>query len=341
MVLQIERLLDASRTNDWHSVGVAALAIDQPDLVADPVEEVRAQVPDGSPGWRTEFHVGYANGVPVARSSLRLPTRDNTKLASLNLEVVPAHRRRGYGRAMFEFLRERVVRHGRSIILGEIPGPLEGTPPGAAFAASLGAKEALRSIRRVLNVSSLPAGELEHLEREALERTQGYALVCWVDHAPDGLVDDVAALLGRMVTDSPMGDLQIEKEQWDRDRVREVETDTVRRGRARIVTGACDVPTGRLVALTEIGVSRILPTIAYQWDTIVAPDHRGHRLGLWVKSANLRRLIVEMPDTERVVTWNAETNRFMIEVNERIGFRAVGREYEWQLELGDERCGRS
>ncbi|MGB9112057.1 MAG: GNAT family N-acetyltransferase [Acidimicrobiales bacterium] len=335
MDLHIERLIDESRTDDWHSVGVATLAHDQPDLIADPVEEVRAQVPDGSPGRPMEFHVGYADGLPVARTRLVLPTRDNTQFAFAKLEVVPAHRRRGYGRAMFEHLRERAIARDRTILVGEVPGPLEGTPPGALFAASLGAKEALRSIRRVLELTGLPPAQLERLETEARERAEGYELVCWDDHAPNDVVEDVAALLGRMVTDAPMGDLQMEKEDWDESRVREFENDSVRWGRARLAVGARAVADRRLVALTEMGVSRIQPAIAYQWDTIVAPEHRGHRLGQWVKSVNLRRLMTEMPDTKRVTTWNAEANRFMIEVNERLGFRPVDREYEWQLELAD------
>jgi GNAT superfamily N-acetyltransferase len=331
--LHIERILDASRTDDWQSVGVAALAHDQPDLIADPVEEIRAKVPDGSAGFRMEFHVGYAAEVPVARGSLGLPTYDNTDIAFLRLEVVPRLRRHGYGRAMFERLRERAVVRDRTVLVGEVPGPLDGTPPGALFAASLGAKEALCSIRRVLELERGRAAELANLETEAGERAKGYELVCWVDHAPDEVVDDVAALLGRMITDAPMGDLQMERENWNRSRVREWEDDSASWGRIRLSSGARDVSDGRLVALTEITVSRIQPEIAYQWDTIVAPAHRGHRLGQWVKSVNLRRLMAEMPDTKRVTTWNAETNRFMIEVNERLGFRPIDREYEWRLEL--------
>ena len=75
--LHIERLMDVSRTDDWRSVGVAALAHDQPDLIADPVEEVRAQVPEGSPGWRKEFHVGYTDGVP-SRAPARSRSRRGT-----------------------------------------------------------------------------------------------------------------------------------------------------------------------------------------------------------------------------------------------------------------------
>jgi GNAT superfamily N-acetyltransferase len=331
--LLIERVTDASRTDDWHAVTVAALALDRPDLLADPVDEVRAQVPDGSPSWRQEYYVGYAHGEPVANTRLGLPTRDNRTFADVRLQVVPAHRRRGYGGAMFEHVRERTRALGRSILVGEVPGPLEGSAPGDAFAASLGAKQALRSIRRTLDLTKLDLSTLEHLETAARERAGGYELVSWVDHAPDDVLDDVAALLGRMITDSPMGELQFGRETWDRTRVREFEDDTVRWGRLRFATGVRFVGDGRLAGLTELGVSQFQPEIAYQWDTIVAPEHRGHRLGQWVKSVNIRQLMAKMSGTKRVMTWNAESNRFMIEVNERMGFRSVDRDSEWQLEM--------
>ena len=174
---------------------------------------------------------------------------------------------------------------------------------------------------------------LERLEHEAREHASDYEVVTWIDHAPDDLVDGVAGLLARMVKDSPMGEMQIGAEVWDRVRVREFENDSVRWKRARFATGARTISDGRLVAVTEIGVSRIQPLIGHQWDTIVAPEHRGHRLGLLVKAVNARRLIAEMPGTKRIVTHNAETNGFMIAVNERLGFRPAGRVSEWQLEL--------
>jgi hypothetical protein len=41
---------------------------------------------------------------------------------------------------------------------------------------------------------------------------------------------------------------------------------------------------------------------AYQWGTSVRPDHRGHRLGLAVKAANLRLLQETHPQVTTVVT---------------------------------------
>ncbi len=59
-------------------------------------------------------------------------------------------------------------------------------------------------------------------------------------------------------------------------------------------------------------------------------DHRGHRLGMLVKIAAADLLLEHAPEREAIVTWNAEENRPMLDVNEAMGFRAIGYEGAWQ-----------
>ena len=62
-------------------------------------------------------------------------------------------------------------------------------------------------------------------------------------------------------------------------------------------------------------------------------EHRGHRLGVAVKVANLRLLQGERPDITRLTTYNAEVNEHMIGVNEVMGFRPVARLGDFQKRL--------
>jgi RimJ/RimL family protein N-acetyltransferase len=135
-----------------------------------------------------------------------------------------------------------------------------------------------------------------------------------------------------MSTDTPRGDLSWEPEVWDSSRWREKEDDAFRSGRRRLAAGAVD-GSGHLVAFTDIGVYAQQPVVAEQWNTIVDPHHRGHRLGLAVKVANLRNLRRETPDTLRLETWNAIENSRMIAINELLGFQVVERVDEYQLAL--------
>ena len=72
---------------------------------------------------------------------------------------------------------------------------------------------------------------------------------------------------------------------------------------------------------------------AWQNVTIVDPDHRGHRLGMWIKVANLRYLMAHEPAVRAIDTWNAASNTHMIAINEAVGFRPVDAWGMWQQEI--------
>lgn len=58
-------------------------------------------------------------------------------------------------------------------------------------------------------------------------------------------------------------------------------------------------------------------------DTIVLPAHRGNRLGLLAKAANLIQVRHALGAQGSIVTWNAAENQHMLAVNEALGFRQI------------------
>jgi hypothetical protein len=220
-------------------------------------------------------------------------------------------------------------------LITEIAEPLVdgGSAPGPAFATGLGATRALDEIRRTLDLHDLDETRLDALEAEARSRSAGYETQSWIGPTPEYLVDDHAQLMGRMSVDAPMGDLDWEPEAWDADRIREQERLTAEQRRTRLMTAVRHQKSGRLVAFSSMGVSQLQADPAYQWDTIVLREHRGHRLGMLAKVVNTRLLLKEVPEARRIVTWNAESNSHMVAINDVLGFRPVERLAEWVYEI--------
>jgi hypothetical protein len=185
----------------------------------------------------------------------------------------------------------------------------------------------------MLDLDHLDEARLDALEAEARSRSAGYQTLSWIGPTPDDLLDDYAQLMGQMSVDAPMGEIDWEREVWDADRVREQERLTAEQRRTRLLTAVRHEESGRLVAFSAIGVSQLQTDPAYQWDTIVLRDHRGHRLGMLAKVVNTRLLRKQVPEARRVVTWNAESNTHMVAINDVLGFRPVERLAEWIYEI--------
>jgi GNAT superfamily N-acetyltransferase len=323
---------DDEAFGDWFAVADTSRRDSWPGEPGWLPVEVRAQALDDGGDGRAELLAATdETGRVVGAARCDFPLRDNTHLVSSELSVHPAHRRRGAGRALLATIEGRARADGRTVSLLEHDEPTGRATPGREFARAHGYECAQVDHRRDLTLPVDPA-RLVRLEEECLPRANGYRIVTWQDRCPDEYVDDRALLGRRISTDAPMGDLAVEEEQWDAARVRRREAQLKSQDRTAVVAGAVD-PSGRLVAVTDIHFPNGAPEKAYQWDTVVLGEHRGHRLGTLVKIANLRLLAAVSPSTTSIATWNAEDNSYMVAVNDTLGFRVVGSALEWQKHL--------
>jgi GNAT superfamily N-acetyltransferase len=325
--VELQPVQDRAALTAWHEIVAASLTSDYVALPGDPIEEnlplLDGSVPEA--GERILHRLAVRSGEPVAAMTLALPTLDNLTAATIELHVVPELRRKGFGRQALAAALDETAALGRSRVFFEAPSPLDGgAGPADALLGSVGARPVLKEVRRLLDLRAPLV--------DAPEPPSGYRLVQWVDRVPDEHVDAMAHLMYRMSTDVPLGEMDWEPEQWDAQRYRQKEDAAIGRGRMRVATLAVHEATGRAVGFTDIGVSRFSPDTAYQWETIVEKEHRGHGLGFVLKAHNHRQLVEQSPESRWVNTWNAETNTHMISVNERLGFRPMEFWTEWQLD---------
>jgi GNAT superfamily N-acetyltransferase len=270
-------------------------------------------------------------GATVGSSISRVAKLDNLDVVeTFALCVHPQHRRRGAGSAMLRWIESLAADLGRATLVAstEVNLALEDTA-GEAFAQQAGFERALASSRRELRLPVDPS-LLDRLEAEARPHAADYELTTWTNGCPAAYVEGRLDLASGMSTDTPHGELDFDEERWDEQRLRGQEGVTAAMDRDSFAAGALHRPTGTLVAFTEIAISRVDPSAGWQQDTIVHTAHRGHRLGILVKVANLRAAAASSPQTTRVCTWNADENEPMVRVNELFGFKRVARCAMWQ-----------
>ena len=329
------RVSDESDMRLWHAVFAAMQAAEYEDLPADPFEEGLPLLAGLDQDEKQAFLVLLDEDVPVAAASVELPLKENLDMAWVELAVHPNHRRCGHGRRMLDEIRRVSSEYGRTRVLGHVWEPYEDDAPmsaSKAFATTFGAELKNADVRRLLDLAALDPALLAELTQNALDHAEGYSLVQWTNRAPEEWHDDLAQLQARMSTDIPLGDLKWDAAVWDAQRWVDKEDLCIARGRVRFGTAVRHEATGRLIGYTDIGISPA-HDVGYQWDTIVAPEHRGHRLGLLMKVANLEYLLASDLNVRVINTWNAAANAHMIAVNDALGFRPVDRWGEWELPL--------
>jgi GNAT superfamily N-acetyltransferase len=132
----------------------------------------------------------------------------------------------------------------------------------------------------------------------------------------------------RMSTDVPVGEIDYEPVVVDAERLRATEQRVF-----RTYDGITSVARRRADGVFG-GYSQLyLPhgtDYVYQDDTLVMPEHRGHRLGTLLKLATLEVLQSDRPERVAIHTDTAVDNHAMQATNRDFGFRPVERMHEVQ-----------
>lgn len=308
-----------------------------PDLSGYTLADLRAFARFEGKSRRWELLAAGEPGGPVRGVALmEFPLLENPHATEIVLAVHPEYRRRGIGTALVRAMTERAAAEGRRTLNTIVDVPVEsaGVHPSEPFARSVGFERTLTGNQRWLRLPFDPT------RRDALRAVvtdapgaHEYRTMTFVGPWPEQFLDDHCTLLQVMSTDEPAGDGERQTEYWDAERLRENDELAAARAATVLTAVAEHVASGKLVALTELLLSKDSPGETWQLLTVVHPEHRGHRLGLAVKLANLDQLAQRAPDVRIVQTGNASVNKPMIAVNEMMGFEVFSEGAFWQKHL--------
>ena len=301
------------------------------------LDEVRAV--DGRPRRADASAIGWAGWVDgrVGRppAGCRVSTVDNTDLADVLVCCAPAERGHGYAAAMLAHVEEQARARGRERLVAEVDLALRRpvrTATGSAelaWARRQGYELGLVDVQRRLSAPGRRLALLEELAAEVapIARATGSLLR---GAGPRRAGRGLGRAHATLSTEAPTGDLDASP--------RPPTSPRSRRGgparASRAGRSSAPPPSPRRATSSRTPTSRTTARAgaAYQWGTLVRPDHRGHRLGLAVKVANLRLLQRPAPISQ-VVTCNAEVNAHMVGVNDRSASGPVEWPGEFQKKL--------
>ena len=171
---------------------------------------------------------------------------------------------------------------------------------------------------------------LDALEAESAQKRGEYRIEQWVGEIPEEHLSAYGRLLTQLEIDEPDEEVEHEPAEYTPERIRVSERRMREAGTIRIVAVAV-APDGEFVGNSEVHVHEAPgSTLGYQENTLVMPEHRGHRLGLGLKVATHRRLAELAPQLRSLVTWNSHVNPWMIQVNEKLGYELLFHEVVMQ-----------
>lgn len=168
--------------------------------------------------------------------------------------------------------------------------------------------------------------------RAAGESQPDYSLVAYDAPCPREVLAADFIRARQVMNDAPRWEGEPESE-YSVSELRAVEAAGTAAHQAWWNVGVRHDPSGGLVGLSDLYLPDARPWIVFQGDTGVAPDHRGHGLGAWMKAVNHLRLRDERPEVETVQTWNAAANEPMLRINRALGFAPAQTYRGWYLPL--------
>ncbi|MEJ7689644.1 MAG: hypothetical protein WKF76_03990 [Nocardioidaceae bacterium] len=281
-------------------------------------------------GW---FYRGYAvfeSGRMVGEGLIVGSTEDNLRTARLWAWVPPRERGRGVGRCVAVFLLGECRILGRDILQSTAKYPFEHRDdhPYRRFAERHGFNLANTQVERRL---ALPVSDrlLTSVAARAREKHRGYRLRTIVGPIPSDVAQGYCDVNNRLALEAPGGELHVEQNRRTPQILADQDEEIHEQGRTRVTTLALDAE-GTVVALSCAIVTSASEPHVDQWSTIVRADHRGHRLGLAIKVAQIKVIQQQFPSKRFITTTNAETNAHMVAVNEALGFERFALEGDFQ-----------
>ncbi|HZE40368.1 MAG TPA: GNAT family N-acetyltransferase [Stackebrandtia sp.] len=312
----------------WRDVLNAMVDADMPGEPRWHGDRMREYLSVTLPGERRlAFAARDADGTITGHANLLLFGGEFDDTAIFEIFVRPSERGRGIGLELLETVVRRAADEGRETVGVEVIA----TTPAVGFYDRLGFKRAVVENRNLLAMSEVDWPRVRDISGRL---AAGYRLEYFTGGLPEGLLPRYASTKAHLKVDGD-GDSTAWRGSADAVRLRESLSTLANRGMRTHLVVALSEPGEAVVGLTELVVAAQRPTRGDQYDTVVAPTHRGYGLGLAMKA----RLLCELADAEPrlldVQTWTAQEGDPHEHADVELGFRNDVAWYEYEADVAE------
>ncbi|MEO7804163.1 MAG: GNAT family N-acetyltransferase [Actinomycetota bacterium] len=201
---------------------------------------------------------------------------------------------------------------------------------GHAFCKWFGAEEKFSGAENRLDFRTIDWAKIEGWASEGRKKSPDSDLLLYEHRVPEDVMQDYCPVISEVAMTMPFedldhGDIVLTPEllsQWYK------QMDETGDSHHSYMTRE---PDGAISSMTDVFWSPHTPTMVHQGFTGVKTEYRGRGLGKWVKAAMLLYLRGKIEDIHWIVTDNAGTNKWMLDINEELGFKQYKPQSSYQI----------
>jgi GNAT superfamily N-acetyltransferase len=278
---------------------------------------------------RTAFRSWADDGTLAGSVQINIdPEReDNPDVISCSILVHPDHRRRGVATGLLRHVIDHAMAQGRSRLILKTFSRI---PAGDSFASAIGATAKASSHTNHLPTYEVDRSMMEQWVRQGQTTAGAYELLAWDGRVPDEQLEAFVELV-LVMNDAPRDELAVNDFTLTPTEWREGEERAAAVGQERWFLVARHRSDGHLVGLHDLAWVPAYPEAMFVGSTVVREEHRGHRLGKWLKATMMLRVLDEKPDVKDIRTDNADSNDAMMSINLEMGYCPLFGTTTWEV----------